>query len=536
MSEEAVIEERPSRFQAIWLLPVAVVIIGAFAVGQAYLEQGPVIRVTFDTAEGVQAGKTKIKSLSVEVGLVEEVQLADDLSHVIVTAQLDPGTARLLRDDTQIWVVRPRVGTGGISGLGTLLSGAYVELFPGQGDTGKREFVGLENIPATAPGVPGVRVELYTERASSVGVGDPVLYRGFQVGRVEATELDLETSQIRIGVFVDHPHDQLVTEGTRFWNASGLTIQADASGVRLSADALTSLISGGIAFDVPAIAEVGAPVADGAVFRLYPDKPSSELDPYAFGKEYVVQFEQSLRGLEPGAPVEYRGIRVGTVQRILRDELVGRDDGNQAVPVLVRAEPGRFGLGDSEEGVQRMNDRLQQSVASGLRATLQTGNLLTGRLYVAFDHYPDAEIDEIGRFDGYPTLPTLPTGLQRIERQVTALLAKINALPLDRSVNELNATLARAKGLLASLDEMAQGEEMRALPGRLDESLRELEATMVSYRQGSEFYDQANLTLAELSQTLQSLRALAETIEEKPNSLIFSQTHAPDPEPRVGSP
>jgi paraquat-inducible protein B len=530
---EAIVEDRPNRIQAIWLLPIAVLVIGALAVGEAYLDQGPVITVTFETAAGLQAGKTQVKALSVEVGMVEEVKLADDLGHVVVTAQLDPGTARLLRDDTQVWVVRPRFGTGGISGLGTLLSGAYIELSPGQGSMGQRKFVGLENIPATAPGVPGVRVELSTERASSVGVGDPVLYRGFQVGRVETTELDLETSQIRIGVFVDAPHDQLVTEGSRFWNASGLTIHADASGVRLSADALSSLVAGGIAFDVPSMAEPGGPVADGAKFRLYPDKPSSELDPYAFGKEYVVLFEQSLRGLEPGAPVEYLGIRVGTVIRILHDEFVGRADGNQAVAIVMRAEPGRFGLGDTAEGVRLLEQRLGQSVASGLRATLETGNLITGKLYIAFDQYPEAEAAEIGQFDGYPTLPSLRTGLQRIERQVTALLSKLNALPLDRTVSELNVTLARAKRLLASLDDIAQGEDLRALPARLHDSLRGLESTMASYGEGSEFHEQANGALAELEQTLQSLRALAQTLEERPNSLIFSQSHASDPEPRA---
>ncbi len=536
MSEvEAVIEDKPGGFQAIWLLPLVVVVIGAWVVAQSYLTQGPTINVVFETAEGIQAGKTRVKAHSVEVGMVDEVRLADDRGSVIVTVQLDSGTADLLREDTQLWVVRPRIGASGISGLGTLLSGAYIELYPGMGVIGKRDFVGLNDVPATPPGVPGVRITLYSDRANSVGVGDPVLYRGFQVGRVESAVLD-EFSRIHIGVFIDAPHNQYVTPGARFWNASGLTVEADASGIRVVADSLTALLAGGIAFDVPT-SEAEQPVTDGATFRLYRDKRSSETDPYEFGKLYVLLFEQSLRGLQPGAPVEYRGIRVGTVQHILIDVL-GRFENLGAgtpVPVLIRVEPGRFGLGDSEAGVRRLEDGLGKSVGAGLRATIQTANLLTGSLYVSFDHYPDVPPESVGEFRGHPTLPTLPGGLQRIERQIASLLAKINDLPLDRTVDELNEAVARAKSLLASVNRIAESEEIQAMPARINATLKELEAAVGSFSQGSEFYDHASSALVELTQTLQSLRALTRIVEEKPNSLIFSATHEPDPEPKAVS-
>ncbi|MCZ6709094.1 MAG: intermembrane transport protein PqiB [Gammaproteobacteria bacterium] len=534
MSEvEAVVEDKPGGFQAIWLLPVAVVVIGAWVIAQSYLTQGPTINVIFETAEGIQAGKTRVKAHSVEVGTVDEVKLADDRSSVIVTVQLDSGSADLLREDTQFWVVRPRIGTGGVSGLGTLLSGAYIELYPGMGVMGKRDFVGLENVPATPPGVPGVRITLYSDRANSVGAGDPVLYRGFQVGRVESAEID-EFSRIHIGVFIEAPHDQYVKRGARFWNASGLTIEGDASGIRVVVDSLTALLAGGIAFDVPAFAEAGQPVADGAAFRLFRDKRSSETDPYEFGRLYVLRFEQSLRGLRPGAPVEYRGIRVGTVQHIMIDVLgrFERGDGTR-VPVLIRVEPGRFGVGDSEEGIRQLEDGLDASVSNGLRATIQTGNLLTGSLYISFDHYPDEPAATVGEFDGHPELPTLPGGLQRIERQISTLLAKINDLPLDRTVTELNDTLTRAKSLLASVDQIADSEEMQAMPARINATLEELEAAVASFSQGSEFYDHTNVVLVELTQTLQSLRAVTRTLEEAPNSLVFSATHEPDPEPKA---
>ena len=535
-SEPAVVEDKPPRIQAIWILPLLVLVAGIYVVVQTYLDQGPTITIQFETAAGLQAGKTQLKALNVEIGLVEDVSLAEDLSHVTITVKLNPGTRALLREDTQIWVERPRIGAGGISGLGTLLSGAYIELSPGTGATGKRTFIGLEQVPATAPGVPGVRVALYSDRANSVSPGDPVLYRGFKVGKVESANFDLETSQMLYGVFIDAPYNQLVTNGTRFWNASGLNLEADASGIRLQVGSLTSLIAGGVSFDVPDIAEAGETVDDGASFRLYPDQRSSETNPYRFGRLLVAEFEQSLRGLAPGAPVEYRGIRVGTVERIIQDDLGDMRGKGAPIPVILRAEPGRFGLGDTEAALLEFDEMMALSVSNGLRATVQTGNLLSGSLYVSLEHFPDAEPALIGEYRGYPTLPTVSGGLQRLERQLATLLDKINALPLDKTVDELNATITQARTMLASVDNIVNDEATKALPSRLEATLVEFEHAAASFAEGSQLYGGANETLAELSQTLASVRALAQKLEDQPNTLIFSTPQNPDPEPGKRSP
>ena len=525
----------PPRVQAIWILPIVVLVVGIWVVAQSYLNQGPEITISFKTAEGLQAEKTQIKALSVEVGIVESVRLADDLNHVEVKARLNPGTRDLLREDTQIWVERPRIGAGGVSGLGTLLSGAYIELSPGTGAIGKRDFVGLEQVPATPPGVSGLRFTLESDRANSISNGDPILYRGFQVGQIESVKLDLESTKMQYSGFIDAPYDELVTEGSRFWNASGIQIEADASGVNVHTDSLIALIAGGVTFDVPEGHEAGGRVSKGASFKLYASKRDAQRDPYQFGKQFVLLFDQSLRGLEPGAPVEYRGIRIGTVERIMLRELQARDDEAAELPVLIRIEPGRFHGEDTIEGVERLNESMQGAVANGLRAKLETGNLLTGSLFIELDLFPDSEPQSIGEYNGYPMLPTLPGGLDRIEHQVSELLAKLNALPVEQTVAELNAALDTARDLLASVDAMAESDSMQALPARLEAALLEIENAAASFAEGSEFYSDADVTLDELTQTLQSIRALAESIEEKPNSLIFSGKHEPDPEPARGS-
>ena len=130
----------------VWLIPL---VAGAIAIWLAYTtlqEKGPKITVMFDNAEGLEAGKTLVKYRNVEVGLVDEVRLSDDLSHIVVTASLDKTMEPHMKEGTRFWIVRPRVGFGGVSGLGTLLSGAYVEFDPGEGQPA-HDFVGLAEPP-----------------------------------------------------------------------------------------------------------------------------------------------------------------------------------------------------------------------------------------------------------------------------------------------------------------------------------------------------------------------------------------------------
>lgn len=504
MSEaEAVVSSR-RRIPAIWLVPVVAFVLGIWMVAYTYMTEGPEITIVFSTAEGIEAGKTKLKTLNVEVGLVEEVFLSDDMESVTLRARLKREAASLLRDDTRFWVVRPRFGTRGISGLGTVMSGAYIELEAGSQPTSRRRhFVGLDDLPVTPVGTPGLKLVLTSGRAGSVDAGDPVLYKGFQVGKVENTVFDSETKRARHAVFIEAPYDELVNGATRFWEASGISVQATAEGMRVDVGSVQSLLTGGVSFGVPDGTEPGPPSANGAEFVLYDRYESAREEIYRHSVEYVVSFVQSVRGLEPGAPVEYRGIPVGSVRGILLEDLARERSGGtgRPIPVLISLEPGRMRIGDTAEAASRLRAQLERGVAQGLRGSLQSGNLLTGSLLVSFDYYPEEGAAEIGRFAGYPTLPTMPGGLERIERKVSDLLAKLNDLPLDDTVRELNATLAEVRRAVGSA-------ELRELPAEVDDSL------------------------SKLDRTLQSVEQLARKLEQQPSSLIFSQPGSPDPEPR----
>ena len=531
MTEAEVSSRR--RLPVIWLVPVVAVVLGIYMVIYTVMTEGPEITITFSTAQGIEAGRTKLSSRSVEVGLVEEVTLNEDLDSVSVVARLERENTKLLRDDTRFWVVRPRLGAGGITGLNTLLSGAYIELEPGSGaPSTRRAFIGLDDIPLTAVGTPGLGLVLVSKRAGVVSPGQPVLYNGYRVGRVESTTFNPDTGQVRHGVFIEAPFDVLVNQATRFWDAGGIVVRTGAGGLLVDVESLQALLIGGVAFGVPAGVTPQGPVESGVEFVLHPDRQSATEQTYVHSLQYVVRFAQSVRGLVPGAPVEYRGIRVGTVREILIEPLTEtRVPGSTgaSIPVLINIEPARVGLGDTADAAEQMRQLIDTGVGANLRASLESANLLTGALLVSVDYYPEEDAGEMGTFAGYPTIPTLPGGFERIERQVSALLEKLNDMPLEATVRKLN-------GILDNLREVTGSDEFQELPATLAATIEELRRDLQLISPDSPPYDRLYRTITELNRTLQSADGLLRTLDEKPNSIIFSKPAEADPEPRGGRP
>ena len=529
MTEAHATVTRKTGINPIWFVPIVALAIGVGMVIYTIQSQGPEITIVLSTAEGIEAGKTKIKMRDVDVGMVDSVALGNDRQSVVVTASLDKAAKDLLREDTQFWVVRPRIGKGGVSGLGTLLSGGYIQLSPGEGAEGRREFVGLETPPVTAAGTPGVTVTLTAETAGSVSAGDPVLFKGYRIGRVETESFDTEKKLMSYGVFIEAPYDALLTTSHRFWDTSGISIHAGADGIKADSVALETLLIGGVEVGRPEGVGMGAPAKAGDVFKLYDSWESVNQRPYRYSVEYVVRFSQSVRGLLPGAPVEYRGLRLGRVERVMLTEMARTLAGEtQAIPVLIRLEPARLERPDSPVGVEELKTAVRTAVGNGMRASLATGNLLTGSLYVSMDYFPGAEPAELGSYADRTTIPTVASGLAGIERGLTAFLDKLNDLPLEGTVSE-------AKNTLASLDRLIAGEGMQSLPVSLDETLTELKSTLASMSADSELQLRLLPTITELERTLESLRQVLDTLEEQPNALIFNRKYGEDPRPPAGS-
>ncbi|MGE0622888.1 MAG: intermembrane transport protein PqiB [Pseudomonadales bacterium] len=537
MADSVVVERGRWRLSAIWAVPLVAVVLGIYLAVDAYLKQGPTITIRFDSAESIQAEKTQVKVREVTVGTVTGVRLTDDLSGVVVTADLTPESRKLLRDDTQFWVMKAEVRGVSVSGLGTLLSGAYIEIAPGVGSlTERRHFQGLERRPVSPAGTPGRRLQLVSESTGTISVGSPVLFRGYQVGTVETIDLDTDRREVIYSILVDAPYDKLVTDRTRFWNASGVSAELSSEGVKLGIGSLQSALMGGISFDLPRNTRGGRPVEDNAVFRLYPNESSIHENPYTYYREYVIAFRQSLRGLHPDAPVTYRGIRVGSVVRIMLADLTApaeQDERGQPIPVLVRLEPGRMAIEDSPDGMTIMETVMEQAVELGLRAKLSTGNLLTGSMYVETDFFDTGTEASVGTFQGYPTIPAVGSSLEQIQVQVTDLLEKLNRLPVEDligtaegAVTELEATLAAVRGVVES-------DALQALPMNVQGVLNRLDDVLEGFDSQSEFQHELIRSLDALKQALKSVDALAGQIEAQPSSLVFPSTPPTDPQPRA---
>lgn len=473
--------EKIKRWSPVWIVPIVTALIGAWILFYHFSHQGPVVTLVTTTAEGLEAGKTKIKSRSVDVGVVETVTLSDDLSKVMVQARLNSGMEKLLHQDSAFWVVKPQIGREGVSGLGTLLSGAYIELQPGtKGKAGKDNYQLLDAPPLASPDAKGLRIVLDSEKSGQLNAGDPVLFRGYRVGSVETSYFDPKMRAMRYQLFISAPYDQLVTSNVRFWKDSGVAFDMSAQGMRVEMGSLATLFSGGVSFDVPEGWDRGEQVKEKTEYELFDNQRSIQDSLYTVHKDYLMFFSDSIRGLQPGAPVEFRGIRLGTVSQVpfYKKGMMQRLDNDYRIPVLIRIEPDRFQkqLGGDFD----IEGHLKDAEARGMRASLKSANLLTGSLYIDLDFYPQEKAWKGPReLFGYPLMPTTSGGLAQIQQKLMQTLDKINSLPLNPMINEATKTLAESQKTMQStqktmqsLNDIIASKEMKALPQDMQKRCR----------------------------------------------------------------
>lgn len=533
------------RWNVVWVVPILAILIGGWLIYKNLLSRGPIARVSFETADGIAAGKTEVRCRSVRVGMVKDLELSEDLNSVLVNIQMDKHTAALLRNGTRFWVVRPRVSGADISGLGTLLTGVYIELEPGSGSPGTTDFRGLETPPPTNSNVPGRRLVLTADDAGSLVVGSPIFFVGVEVGRIESRELGPEGRQVVYRAFIQEKFGPLVRENTRFWNTSGVDISAGATGIKVRTPSFQAMLAGGASFGIPDGLEPGTPAPDGMTFKLYPDEDVAKNSLFNPTLKFLLLFDQSVRGLTKGAPVEFRGIPIGRVTNISFDYLPSGKDSR--IPVLVEIDPSllRRSLPGQREGQDAKF--LAEATGKGLRAALKTESFITGTLFVDLAYYPDAVPQELTQLGEFAVVPTVSSGLAQLETKVTAILDKLQALPLDdtmdkiaKAAEEAATTVAAARGTLdeinttaAAARKMLDDPEFRSIPADLRTTLDNLQKTIASI--GPEGSIQGDLlrTLDELRGSLRSIKSLSTTIDEKPSSLLFGRESSGNPVPRA---
>ncbi|MGV4228209.1 intermembrane transport protein PqiB [Citrobacter portucalensis] len=532
--------QKVKNWSPVWIFPIVTALIGAWVLFYHYSHQGPQVTLITTNAEGIEGGKTTIKSRSVDVGIVESATLTDDLTHVEIKARLNSGMEKLLHKDSVFWVVKPQVGREGISGLGTLLSGAYIELQPGNKGSKLENYQLLDSPPLAPPDAKGIRVILDSKKAGQLSPGDPILFRGYRVGSVETSTFDAQKRTISYQLFINAPNDRLVTSNVRFWKDSGIAVDLTSAGMRVEMGSLSTLFGGGVSFDVPEGLEQGEPVAQQSAFNLYDDQKSIQDSLYTDHIDYLMFFKDSIRGLQPGAPLEFRGIRLGTVSKVpfFSPNMRQVFNNDYRIPVLVRIEPERLKaqLGEDTD----VGAHLEQLLKRGLRGSLKTGNLVTGALYVDLDFYPkEPPITGVREFNGYQIIPTVSGGLAQIQQRLMEALDKINNLPLNPMIEQATNTLSESqrtmKHLQTTLDNMnkiTSSQSMQDLPADMQNTLRELNRSMQGFQPGSAAYNKMVADMQRLDQVLRELQPVLKTLNDKSNALVFEAKDKKDPEPK----
>jgi paraquat-inducible protein B len=520
---QARIKTRRFSVSLVWIVPIVAVLVGISLVIHSWLQEGPTITVTFNTGGGLTANKTEVKYRNVVIGHVSEVKLSEDHKHVNATIQLDKQAESFTREDSQFWVVRPRIGAGGVSGIDTLLSGDYIGADIGQANARSKHFTGLENPPPITYGEPGKRFMLHTQDLGSLDIGSPLYYRKIPVGQVVAYALDADGKGVDIEIFVHSPNDAYVTENTRFWNASGIDVSVGANGFAVSTESLSSLLVGGIAFRAPEYSPNDQPASEDKTFELFEDQQTALAPPNGKAQYLSLRFDQALRGLKVGAPVEFLGVEFGRVVSVNLDF----DAKKRSFPVNVGIViyPQRLGQAhlkllealkhdpnDEAAGVRLIGSFIE----NGLRAQARSGNLLTGQLYIALDFYPKAEKVVFDPTARPVVIPTIPGSLEQLQEKLESMVNKINQLPIERIADNLDSNLVELRKSLVQFN-------ARTLPGvqtTLADVSKTLQSASSTLADDSPQREQLTQTLDELGRMSRSLRELSDYLGRHPESLI----------------
>ncbi|MES2580313.1 MAG: MlaD family protein [Pseudomonadota bacterium] len=506
----------------VWLIPILAAVIGIALMVKVLVDRGPVITISFRTGEGLEAGKTKVKYKEVDIGEVQTITLSKDRSQVLVTVQLSKNAESFTAVDTHFWVVRPRLGASGISGLGTLLSGAYIGADGGTSEDTTKKFTGLEVQPTVTRDASGKQFKLHADDLGSLDVGSPIFYRRIKVGRVSAYDLDADGKGVTLRIFIDTPYDKFVGANTRFWHASGLDIQVNSGGFKVNTQSLATVVLGGMAFqsidDSP-----GTLSKENTTFLLAQNQSQAFQEPDGRSITAMLHFNQSIRGLTPGATVDFRGVVLGEVKSVGIEYDPKRREFD--MPVVIEIYPARLGrkyAKDQAQSPYTQQQRIQFMVSRGLRAQLRTGNLLTGQLYIALDFFPKAPKITVQN-SAQIELPTIPNGLDELQTQISTIANKLSKVPFEEIGHDLQKSLATLNKTLSSAERLAQTLNQDVAPevaAAMKDVRKTLDNADRTLSEDAPLQQDLRQTLQELSRAAASMKVLTDYLEQHPESLI----------------
>ena len=515
--KEAVWQEKKKGISTVWIVPIVALVIGAWLIFQSLSEKGPTIDIIFKSAAGIQAGKTVIKYKDIEIGKVTEVTFSDGLKRVRVTAELKKNMKPYLSENTRFWVVQAKLGVGEVQGLDTLLSGVYIVMDPHKGEQSVRTFKGLDQIPVVDSGEKGHTYTLKAKSIGSLSVGSPIYYRKLKAGSVASYKLDDDGEYVTIEVFVKAPFDKLINDKTRFYNVSGVRVSMTADGVDIQTDSLVSLMMGGLAFDNFRSHGKGKPVPKGYVFNLYDSRKDAQKIHYKRELYFWVYFDESIRGLSVGAPVEFRGLKIGEVVNF---SLIGNADTAEfKIPILIKIEPERFTIiGKNQTTGNDVNVPVfEKLLKKGFRAQLKSGNLITGELYIDLNLYPNLPPAPLKKEYEFYVIPSIPATIESLKNNLQSVLQEIASIPFEEIGKEMKSMLEDIrKETIPSVNSSIKS---------IDSLMKDTDAMMNAARKNyldsnAEINKKLIKLLDEMTKTSKSIKNLTDYLERHPESLI----------------
>ena len=544
MKKEEMLEvEESERIQvltSIWMVPLIALLIALWLAWQYFSQLGPKVQIVFESSSGLKAGQSEVRMRDVPVGIVKNITLLDGKKGVIVTVQINKDAAPYLNKETKFWIARPKIDTNGISGLDTLMSGSYVEMYGDKGEGGQNYFVGLEEPYIDKEATPGKRYKLTAPDARDLTVGANVYYRKIKVGTLESVHLADDGEKVNFTVFVQEPYTKFVNSQTQFWRTNYMTFSYHDNVFRMDIAPIANLLNGGIALSTTTKSTRRETLAQNHIFPLYKDHDEAMKKEIGFGgdnmKTFQFQFDESVAKLEVGAPIELSGFQIGSVVNIESD--FDKEKGRVRSVVLGLIDTSVFF--DFKSSVNKGDgyDNLKEAVKKGLKARLAQGNPLTGSLYIELkrDAKSAGDIVENGTF---ALFPTTKSNFDGVMDKVAGLLEKLNKLDIEKllaSVNKLvddsNAPLQNLLKKLSksadNLNKLTNAKGVKNLPRELDHSLKEFKNTLTLVNKllegdsdSSVLSAQVTTMLRELTKMSKSVQQLTDKLERKPNALLF---------------
>jgi paraquat-inducible protein B len=542
--------EHKRRLSWIWSIPLVTLAIGGWLAWKTLSDRGPLITITFQTAEGLAVNQSHVRHKEVDMGMVTKIALSPDLKRAVVTVRMNKEAEPLLTNKAQFWVVKPRFFAGNFEGLSTLFSGSYIDLLPsGEGGTPERSFTGLEDPPVLQSDVPGRTFLLNAQRIGSLNLGSPIMYRDFVVGEVLGWDIGTMARQITVHAFIRAPFDHYVHDDSRFYSISGASLKFGSNGLRLEVESLRAILFGGVGFTTPGSSPDKESATD-REFKLYSDREAADSSLYARSVPFVAKFTGSVAGLEAGSSVTLHGLKIGEVESL--GLVYDQATDSVVAPVHFKLEPERVAsLNLPEKG--DLDAKMQQLVHRGLRIKLESSNILTGSKQLAMDVFPDAPAAELTKENDSYVIPVLDGGGEDVMTAASNLVSRLNSLPfesigqnlnqmlaganklandkqLPEAIASLQATLASAQTLVNNLNHGVTPVTKRlpAIAAGLQDAVDRTNKLLASVNDGyggdSRFSRDVTRLMSQLSEAASSLRVLADLLTRHPEALIRGRT------------